>query len=411
MNRDMNVFRKKMIEHKLVDHRDIRRVRFLTPGRHAHNKKIEDALGWGDPISSRMRECGTLDDHRNMRLCGVPQCSRCSMLRRGKEVKKAKEETYLGVPNERLAFVTILLPTCTELESAGKLMASEKLRLNNLLKRKRRKDSRWNGVHVTGFWEIDRIAENDISTLSERKQRALLELCGPMLVRKNATIWVPHLHAIVDLGGVSIDELRNALKGDGRRTAYQLHVQGFHRGKSVEKNLEQTIRYCMKFRLEADFKRGYGLDVLVTDSDAEDEPRERQWWPLEDIAAYVRWANNTKAGFRSLRFQIGRAGNARLVHEAAVKASVAVVKSKQKPAKAVQAKQAVEADEDYNLWLLAQDIDGSGAVEYPFADEGLQVGYVGVLGSRYKEPLQILTGFDPMSSGSTPNTQTEHRAV
>lgn len=32
-------------------------------------------------------------------------------------------------------------------------------------------------------------------------------------------------------------------------------------------------------------------------ADDTDEQRERQWWPVKDIAAYVRWAKNTiKAG-------------------------------------------------------------------------------------------------------------------
>ncbi|WP_152529619.1 hypothetical protein [Aliihoeflea sp. 2WW] len=388
----LDELRAELVRTGQLDPRDLRRIRWLSPGRHEHNERIMDALGWGHDLSSRMRECGEVDAHNNMRYCRIPHCSRCSMVRRGKETKKAIRESFLGVPNERLAFVTILLPVTSQLGLVADLMKREKRRLINLLKRKRRQDSRWNGVHMTGFWEIDRIDALDLPKLSQQKQRALGELGAPVLAMAGGTIWIPHVHVIVDLGGVSLDELRKALRGDGRRTAYQLHVQGFRANLPVNENLKKAIRYCLKFRLEQDYKDGYGLDVTQLDED--DQPRQRQWWPDKDIAAYVGWAKQTKGGFRCLRFEIGRAGDARGAHDAKVRAFEEDRISMRARRKAPKPLNAEETDEDFELWLSSEEIDVSVSFKKTDACGGVAAG-AGCMGlgdvgpdeGRYKEPL------------------------
>lgn len=410
--------RAELVRTRQLDARDVRRIRWLSAGRRAHNDRIIEALGWGHDLSSRMRECGELDAHNNLRYCSIPHCSRCSLVRRGKETKKAIRESFLGVPNEQLAFVTILLPVVMQLKLVAELMDKEKLRLRNLLKRKRRQDSRWNGVHMTGFWEMDRITAMDLPQLSEQKQRALGELGAPVLAMAGGTIWIPHVHMIVDLGDVSLDELRDALRGDGRRTAYQLHVQGFRTNRPVNENLKTTIRYCLKFRLEEEYKDGYGLDVTQLEGEKVDldEPKERQWWPQKDIAEYVSWAKETKGGFRSLRFEIGRGGDAGTAHDAKVETfeeDRTRLKASRKAANPIHAE---DTDEDFELWLSAQEIDASCPPTKTSACMSLNDGYVGnytddVAEIRYKEPLLDTNWLPDDTAVSADLTQAEHNTV
>jgi hypothetical protein len=161
---------------------------------------------------------------------------------------------------------------------------------------------------MTGFWELDRIAAEDIEKLGRNKKIALDQLGAPMFSTEGMTVWVPHLHAIVDCASLGIDELKEAFRADGRRGAYRVDVQPFHKHRSVAENLKQIVRYSMKFRIEDSYKTGSRFEILDDGLLGDGEIKsERQWWPNEDIRAYAEWAKTTRGGFRSLRFQIGKA--------------------------------------------------------------------------------------------------------
>lgn len=284
-----------------------RRIRTLSPGFKEQFWQVKGAIGGNVDLSGRMYECGEIDNHNNMKLCGVPLCPRCFMTRRGKETGKAIKK-FRDATNEQLVFLTLLLPITSDIPEIGSILDTEKRRIINMIARKRRHDDRWNDVHMTGFWEIDRIAAEDIEKLGRNKKIALDQLGAPMFSTKDTTVWVPHLHAIIDCASLGIYEIREAFRADGRRGAYRVDAQPFHKHRSVTENLKQIVRYSMKFRIEDNYKAGsrFGIldDGLLGDREI---TTERQWWPKEDIRAYAEWAKTTRGGFRSLRFEIGKA--------------------------------------------------------------------------------------------------------
>jgi hypothetical protein len=73
-----------------LTYRERRNIRYLFPGMAEQRTRVMKAIGWRHDKYERMEACGTMDDNgHNMRLCGVPLCPRCFMVKRGKETGKA----------------------------------------------------------------------------------------------------------------------------------------------------------------------------------------------------------------------------------------------------------------------------------------------------------------------------------
>jgi hypothetical protein len=63
-----------------------RNIRYLFPGMAEQRGRVMKAIGLRYDKYERMEACGTMDENgNNMRLCGVPLCPRCFMVKRGRE--------------------------------------------------------------------------------------------------------------------------------------------------------------------------------------------------------------------------------------------------------------------------------------------------------------------------------------
>ncbi len=154
-----------------------------------------------------------------------------------------------------MAFLTLLVsPTC-DLGTVDPCIDATETSLRNIIRYKRRSDARWNAVQYVGWWEMDRHNANDIHDKLGRNKRIALESEWPVLVHRwDQTVWQPHLHAIVCLGDVPVEEFRQAIRGGGYDNPYQVNVRGFDHKKAVNQNIRDLVRYCMKFRIEEDYK-------------------------------------------------------------------------------------------------------------------------------------------------------------
>nr|BAT29750.1 hypothetical protein [Aureimonas sp. AU12] len=223
------------------------------------------------------------------------------MLRRGGETKRVIREEFAGIGNDKLALLTVLMPVDADLASMTKIMARADTRMRNFIVRQREKDARWNDVHLVGYWELDRLRADEIAGQG-RNTRLFLRQSGVPVTASDATLWLPHFHAIVALGDVSREEFANALRSYGCKAAYQVDLRAFDTSRKVEKNLQSIVRYANKFRIEHDYK---GMPVF---EDAEEEDPilfKRNWWPQEDIRAYAGWLCGEHSGFQSMRIRIG----------------------------------------------------------------------------------------------------------
>jgi hypothetical protein len=296
----MRKFRAALI--KVFEPWERRQIRWLSPGMQEQQAQVLSALGMMHPLYDRMECCGEMDENRNnMRVCGVPLCPRCFLRRRGKETGRALGEAFVGVPNEQLAFLTLLLEPTLDLHSVDPGIQQTKRRIRNMIAYQRRHDPRWNDVQLTGWWEMDRDSYGDLEGFGRNKRMAMQALGWPLFARAyESTVWRPHLHGIVALGGVTAQEFADALRARGHGAPYQVSLKPFDREKSVVRNIKGVIRYALKFRIERDFKGAVAENSDITRGLG----FVRSWWKPEDIREYVEWLMCKRGGFERLRFVV-----------------------------------------------------------------------------------------------------------
>lgn len=295
----MREFRAALI--KLFEPWERRQIRWLSPGMQEQRTRVLAALGMMHPLYERMEACGSMDEsHNNMLTCGVPLCPRCFMRRRGMETGRALKQAFAGVPNDQLAFLTLLLPPTLDLGSVDVSIAATKRRIRNMIAYRRAQDPRWNAVQLTGWWEMDRDDFVDLSGFGRNKRIAMDALGWPLFApRDDSTVRRPHLHGIVALGDVSREEFADALRAKGHGAPYQVDLQPFDANRSVVENIKSVIRYALKFRIETSFKVNGSASV-----DAGGDVLARSWWSNEDIRSYAEWLMSKRGGFERIRFVV-----------------------------------------------------------------------------------------------------------
>ncbi|MEG3154268.1 hypothetical protein [Sphingomonas sp. RB1R13] len=270
-----------------------RQIRWLSFGMEEQRQKVLDSLPTGSTPYSRMLDCGMLDEWQNVRYCAVPLCPRCFLRRRSRETAQSIQKTFAEIPNKGLAFLTLLLPVTTDIDDVSSIIRAAKTRLNNIVARYRRHDPRWNDVQLTGWWEMDCSTDTDREEFGRNRKLAFDELNWP-LFGTGRTVWQPHFHAIVATGAVSLDEIKQALRGKAFDAPYQVDLKPFDPNRHVTRNIKDVVRYSLKFRVERQYK--------------EVRSEGRKWWSKEDISTYGVWLSRRRGGFQALRFSIGPLG-------------------------------------------------------------------------------------------------------
>lgn len=286
------------------------KLRWLTEGNEAQRLQVMAAMKGHRFIAQRMRECGSEDSWGNINYCGVPLCPRCHMRERTVQTAKAIKKTFPYAENENLAFATILFPVQLDFSGMSDLVETEKRRLRTFIDRQRKKDPRWNEFQLLGWWEIDRMSFSDYADCGRNTKLALDDLDFPLLASPDQTIWRPHLHAIIERGELTEQEIAKALRKETHQGRYQVDIQPFRTNRSVANNLKNIVRYSLKFRIESDYKRPDAQDFIAAEElemEARVSSTKRNWWPDGDIRAYVDWLCGGRSGFQSLRFKLGKA--------------------------------------------------------------------------------------------------------
>lgn len=303
MTKAMDEIRAALMRTKQFNWWQRRELRWLSPKNEEQRKVVMKALGTDHALMPRMLRCGEISASNNMFYCGVPLCPRCFMRERGRQTRKAIRETFLEADNADVAFVTILLPARTDLSEVHDVIEKERRRLRNFIVRQRSLDARWDDFQLVGFWEMGRTTFGDFQNAGRKTKLALNSLEFPFIGKDDETVWLPHLHAIVNKGRLTEKEIAKALRNDGHQAPYQVDVRPFHTYRSVAHNLQNVTRYSLKFRIENDTQLLDPLDFIATEKDPSEA---RDWWPDHDIKAYVEWLCLERSGFQSLRFVLSR---------------------------------------------------------------------------------------------------------
>ncbi|TCP74752.1 hypothetical protein C8J31_1374 [Rhizobium sp. PP-CC-2G-626] len=284
-----------------------RQIRTLTKANEAQREYVRAALPAKHLARRWMADCGDVDCHGNINYCGVPLCPRCYLRERGVQTGKAIKKIFGGAENEDLAFATILLPPQLDFSGMTDLVETEKRRLRTFIDRQRKADSRWDDFQLLGWWEIDRMNFGDFDSCGRNTRIALEALGFPLMEAPDKTIWRPHLHAIIRRGKLTTEEITHALRKETHRAKYQVVIEPFRANRSVGDNIQNIVRYCLKFRIECDYKRPNAQDFIEADEADQAERTARSWWPADDVRDYVDWLCVKRSGFQSLRVVIGQA--------------------------------------------------------------------------------------------------------
>ncbi len=284
-----------------------RQMKYLTKANEAQRQYIRAALPANHLARRWMETCGDVDDYGNIDYCGVPLCPRCHMRERAVQTGKTIKKLFCDAANDELAFATILLPPQLDFSGMTDLVENEKRRLRTFIDRQRKKDSRWDDFQLLGWWEIDRMSFGDFESCGRNTRLALDALGFPLMEAPDKTIWRPHLHAIIRKGGLTTEEIASALRKETHTAKYQVDIQPFRAYRDVKENIQSIVRYCLKFRIECDYKVPDAQDFIGQEQADEAKATERNWWPAEDIRQYVDWLCVERSGFQSLRVVIGQA--------------------------------------------------------------------------------------------------------
>jgi len=274
-----------------------RRIPGLTDG--FKQQRAALLLACDDPLKERIKKCGKLDQHGNAWECGVVFCPYCLMKRRGRQ---SRENIKLFAPlgNDKLAFMTVLVRVVTDLKDVRDIQDKFALKVRNAIMARRRKDSRWNGVMVKAYWEFDHLWDSD--DLGRNTKIAL-----PLLGLPDFTFgshWLLHFHAIVALGDITVDELKEAMSRRNAPHPYQVDVQPFRAHLDVKWNIRRITRYSMKYRMEDGYKRTGPFDKEYE----HDTNAERKWWPKESVRLLADHLSQPLHGYRASQFWVGPKG-------------------------------------------------------------------------------------------------------
>lgn len=358
---DLTSLRAELMAQGYFTYREKKKIPGLTLGMLQHRKAVEVALGWHDAISSRIRECASLDKWGNPSECKVPLCPRCMMLQRGRETAE-NIELFAHQGNEKLVFLTLLLPMTRNLDDIPKLKAEHKLKIRNALKYQARKDPRWKQVYMKGYWEIEHYLDTELDELGRNKKISASRL-NPYLFAVGASVWHLHCHAIVALGEVSIDELKEALRAKSYDVPYQVDIEPFRAQRQVEENIKSITRYGMKFRIEKDFKRADAFDPdFVFDMEASNY---RKWWPKKAVQEFARFLCKSRASFQSTNFWIGPDGQS--------KDEVRVKRKKASNVSRTNAVVSVDAVDEELDWYMGDEISSDLPERDVEVDTGVSV--------------------------------------
>lgn len=307
MKSKMELLRADMMTRGAFTPYERRQMKYLTKANEAQRQYVKAALPPNHLARRWMETCGEVDEWGNIDYCGVPLCPRCHMRQRTVQTGKAIKKIFCDAGNDELAFATILLPSQLDFSGMTDLIEGEKRRLRTFIDRQRKKDSRWNDFQLMGWWEIDRMSFGDFESCGRNTRIALDALGFPLMESPNKTIWRPHLHAIIRKGKLTTEEIACALRKETHTAKYQVDIQPFRAHRNVRDNIKSVVRYCLKFRIERDYKAPDAQDFVDTDKLDNAKPTDREWWPTEDIRQYVDWLCLERDGFQSLRVMIGRA--------------------------------------------------------------------------------------------------------
>lgn len=242
------------------------------------------SLPLNSPLRRRMLRCGTRSADTNQRYdCDLPVCPVCAERRGARYFKRTMWPALEPVARQQLRWVTIVTHLATDLPDGVAQMAAHHRSLKHIIAKLGM------GLRLFGAREVDIYRTSDWPGLSSAKRDLLTTLNWPSDHR--GSVFEFHLHMVIDLGRVPVDDLGAALRvrWPGVR---RVHVMGLNVRRKLEVNLRNLARYPIKARMT----REVGED-------------RREWLDAAEITQLATWM--CSIGVRWFRFSFGVRGASR----------------------------------------------------------------------------------------------------
>lgn len=217
--------------------------------------------------------------------CRSPACPRCrwTHIRRQQRITR---DWFDHHRNDDLAYVSVVLAATTEVSALADIIAKSKEATRKRLAACRKSSSRWDGVYLRGWHEIDALSSDQVPVLPPDR-RAKIEPLVAWSAEPTRPIWIGTYNAVVFLNGFDPQDLRLEFQRQWK-LAGQVHVDGFWDHRSVTENLNRIVSYGNKFGCETHLQ-----DNII------------QPWSPSWEAEYFSWLQNAQRNpFEALTFSV-----------------------------------------------------------------------------------------------------------
>lgn len=236
-------------------------------------------------LLAKLDRCRT--DWNQRYRCRSPACHVCRRRHVARE-QKIIQNTFGERPNDELAFVSVVIGSTGHVNQIGNIIHKCRQDTRNRMKACRRLDRRWEGVCVSGWFEIDAVGADHVPLLPPQRRRLVDQLAVPGFDAWGPT-WLPSWHGIVHLNGLSPQTVAAEFRRQWPLDR-QVHVAPFDLSLPVDDNLASVTAYSNKFDCSIKLQRNV-VEV----------------WPAQWEAELFGWLNSgTRNAWEALRMWIGQ---------------------------------------------------------------------------------------------------------
>jgi hypothetical protein len=223
-------------------------------------------------------------------------------------------DQFGAVPPESLYFLTVICQAVVGgIEEVRRSILHHKTVIQNRVRNAERSIRDFERVRLRGWFEVD-LYDKGMAQVEAYKRDTLLQMGSDP--DENHPLHVVHLHALLDIGGLSPDQVRRQLRKDYPSTR-QIELRGLYETRTLEENIGNIVGYSMKLlpyrpkaprsfrvrgagRLEPEEKVGRKARVPALPPAL--SPRARRMYAGPFLRYYVRMLDSLKG---SLAFRLG----------------------------------------------------------------------------------------------------------
>lgn len=248
-------------------------------------RRLMSALDPDSELFDRMNTCGERRGYENNPYrfpCNQPGCPSCRRRQIRWRTRRAIQH-FEGTSNATMAHLTVVGPTTRQVEQVPETFSRMRQTIRNLARK-----PHFRAVRLVGSLETDAVGFDQLPCLGDQR-RALFDALG-CWPTETQPLWVPTIHAVVHLGGLTHQDLGHELRRVWSAPR-QVHTEPFHQQCSLPENIARTISYGLKHVCAT---------ALQTDVGVCHDP-----WPAEWLGAYYSALHAHASGFRGLTLSRG----------------------------------------------------------------------------------------------------------